>query len=238
MTDKELKKVLEWAQKKSFTWHDLQQQFEFDDKKMIQVQKILRSNMPQRDNLVDHPGVSGEDLSIFIVTSKGISMLNSFKNQKDWYEKPIGIIILALVATLIGGYLIIWSSSNDVVSRPFIYVKHQDGILDVENKKVEFVFTLVNNGNSTGKITSEEFGPANDLFLDKQVRTYDPKEEHLSIFKNITYGSLALPLNLIYRIKYIDINNESKKFCKEYHYEFVESENGKLNRLSDSDCNY
>jgi hypothetical protein len=153
----------------------------------------------------------------------------------------IGVIFLIIFTPFFRGksfYEFFIPASTE--SRPYVYVKYQDGILDTKNKKVEYIFTLANSGDSAGIVTSEEFAALDGSLqkIDTDRHRYDPGSENLSMYKEITYNPSKLPANLMYRIKYTDAENRNKKFCIEYRYEFIESENGKLNLLSNPDCEY
>lgn len=89
MKNDELKSILEWAEQKGkFIWSDLQGDFEYDNQKMILVQRILRSNMPIRDNLIDHLSVSGEDPNALVLTTNGRTMLTNLRSSSS---KNIGV---------------------------------------------------------------------------------------------------------------------------------------------------
>lgn len=106
MTNEELKKVLDWAEKRGFTWADLQKQFGYDNKKMISVQNALRSNMPAINNLVDHRYISGEDPNLLVITTNGRRIFAELKNQKsslwNFSHNPwvvgVGLLILSSIS--------------------------------------------------------------------------------------------------------------------------------------------
>lgn len=146
MTNDELRKILKWAEhKEKFIWSELQTHFNYDNQKMVLIQNILRSNMPAKNNLVDHLYISGEDSNIFVLTSNGRTMLMNLENslskntgilaggpvtagrdiivggkkvtgekrlfKNRWYQKPVGIIMLAVISGLIiagFSYLLGW----------------------------------------------------------------------------------------------------------------------------------
>ncbi|MDP3729687.1 MAG: hypothetical protein Q8R26_02985 [bacterium] len=114
MTNKELRKILEWADKKgNFTWNDLQKQFGYDNQKMARAQNALRSNMPISKNLVDHLYISGGDPNLLVITSNGRLFLTNLRNQKspfmDFLHNPwivgIGLLLLGAVKWLDLGFI-------------------------------------------------------------------------------------------------------------------------------------
>lgn len=60
-------------QGEGFTWGDLQNELNLDNQQMSWVQKLLRSNMPIKDNLVDHFYQSDKNPNLLTLTQKGAS---------------------------------------------------------------------------------------------------------------------------------------------------------------------
>lgn len=109
MTNKELKKILEWTENRNFTWADLQNQFGYDTQKMVTVQNTLRSNMPATNNLVDHRYVSGENPDLLAITTNGRRILAELKNQETslwkFFHNPWIVGIGLLIFSSVIGYV-------------------------------------------------------------------------------------------------------------------------------------
>ncbi len=95
MTNDELRNILEWIEnKREFFWSDLQYSFNYDVTKMTLVQNTLRSNMPVKNNLVDHLYVSDKNPNTLVLTANGRAMLinlkrNSSNNARISAEGPV-----------------------------------------------------------------------------------------------------------------------------------------------------
>lgn len=98
MTNDELKKILEWVEKKGeFVWNDLHKQFRHDEKMRVLAENALRSNMPQSSDLVDHLYVSGQDPNILVLTTRGRSVLAELKNQTSPLTSA-GLLVLTVIS--------------------------------------------------------------------------------------------------------------------------------------------
>jgi len=99
-------RILIWVynkQEKGFTWGELQDAFNLNNKQQQWVEKIFHSNMPASDNLVDHLNInSREEGNLFVITSRGINFAINYLNLKEAEKSSKRAEIIAIIAIIIG----------------------------------------------------------------------------------------------------------------------------------------
>lgn len=104
------REIILWVygkREEGFFWVDLEKEFSLTRDQLEWAIKILRSNMPISDNLVDHLRYDATtNADKFFITSKGITVAKSYMDTKSWYEKPIGSFFIGVLTTVVAGYIL------------------------------------------------------------------------------------------------------------------------------------
>ncbi|MBI4087847.1 hypothetical protein HY418_00480 [Candidatus Kaiserbacteria bacterium] len=108
------RKIILWTyyrQDEGFFWVELENEFSLTPDQKEWALKILRSNMPISENLIDHLRFDNStNADKWFITSKGVAIARSYMDARNWYEKSIGLIVMGVfigvLATVIGGYIL------------------------------------------------------------------------------------------------------------------------------------